>query len=313
MLVLMLLTMSSYGQDKVVYLQNDFIKAGFLPDVGGRMVYLAPVGESNFLLSDSVLWNETERITPKADSPFKPYNGFITWLGPQSQWWTQQNLLPNKKKRADVWPPDPFLIYSNFKIVKQTETSIVLEGPESPVTGIQLTKSFELIKHSIRIKVTAKNIRNSEVSWDLWSNARFPANTNFKVPVNSADMVRIKADETSLIDTMKYAIQDGYFTYQTELPSEKKLQRISKAFIYPSEGSIKVHRDNWELTLNFDRVPKNKIHPEQALVEVYNCSSADGRSDILELEHHSAYHKIKPGKSITLDEEWSFKKTSGKN
>lgn len=312
-IILTCFAVKAYTQDKVVYLKNENIRAGFLPDVGGRMVFLAPIGEPNFLLSDSTLWNEPEkdRITPTANSPFKPYNGLITWLGPQSAWWTRQDILPEKKKRADVWPPDPYLIYSKFEILEHTNTLLVMRGPGSPVSGVQLTKRFELKGNSIAISVTAKNIRKKSVAWDIWSNARFPATTNFKVPVSGNNMVRIKAEETTLVDTMKYNIQDGFFSYLPEMPSENKLQRISKAFIYPSAGTISVKKSDWELQLNFERVAKDEIHPEQALVEVYNCISANGQADLLELEHHSAYASIKPGKSIHLKEQWTFLKTSG--
>ena len=313
--LLLIFTIKAYGQQKVIYLENEFIKAGFLPDVGGRMVFLAPVGEANFLLSDSTLWNEspTERIEPKASSPFKAYNGVVTWLGPQSDWWTRQDILPDKKARADLWPPDPFLIYSNFKVVKHTATLLEMQGPESPVSGVQLFKRFELVENTIKMEVVAENIRDEELAWDLWSNARFPATTIFRVPVGNENDVRIKALENDRTDTMRYQFRKGYFTFLTEYPSNSKQQRISKAFIYPAFGQILVINQMWNLTIQFDRVDKEKIHPEQALVEVYNCLSKDGRSDILELEHHSAYQVLQPGESMRLAEVWTIKKEPIRN
>ena len=313
--ILVLLALDSFSQDKVLYLQNEYIKAGFLPDVGGRMVFLAPEGESNFLLSDSALWNESqsERVELKADTPFKPYNGFISWVGPQSAWWTKQDILPKKKEGADVWPPDPFLIYSNFEVIEHTNNLLVLQGTESPVSGVQLIKKYELDGNSIKIEVTAKNIRKNTIEWDLWSNSRFPAFSNFRVPVDSEEQIRIDAKENGFVDIVKYKFENGYFTFIPELPAGEKKQRISKAFIYPSTGDIQVQRGDWKLDINFEKVPLEKIHPEQALIEVYNCITSNGLNNVLELEHHSAYQTIKPGEAIKLKEVWTFEKKPAQN
>lgn len=307
-IVFLFIVFAGLGQDKLIYLQNEIIKAGFLPDVGGRMVYLSPVGSENFLLSDSLLWNEpqSERIVPEPNSPFKPYNGFITWVGPQSGWWKQQNLLPEKRERGDMWPPDPYLIYSNFKVVEHTNHLLVMEGPESPVSGIKLVKRYELIGSSISIEVSATNIRNEAVAWDLWSNARFGAFTLFRVPVEEPGLVKIKSEENSKFEIVQHQFEDGNFSFLPEYPSNEKKNRISKAFIYPAKGEMMVSKGAWNLTINFDLVPLEAIHPEQGMVEVYNCVSFNKPSCILELEHHSAYKTLRTGEQMSLKEVWTF-------
>ncbi len=80
--------------------------------------------------------------------------------------------------------------------------------------------------------------------------------------------------------------------------------KVSKAFIYPSEGKITVKKPYGIMTINFELIDRSLIHPEQALVEVYNCISADGRSNILELEHHSAFKTLQPGESMVMEEAW---------
>ncbi|MFA9388602.1 MAG: DUF4380 domain-containing protein [Prolixibacteraceae bacterium] len=307
--LIILISMMGYSQTKVVYLENEYLKAGFLPDVGGRMVFIAPLGVRNFLYSDADLWDEpeTDRIDPKPGSPFKPYNGLITWLGPQSAWWTQQDILPAKKKNADVWPPDPYIIYSNYTIVEATKVRLVLESPPSPISGVKLTKIFELTGDSMVIEVIARNIRKKDVSWDLWSNARFDAYTKFRLAVESEKDIRIDIDENLEIDFMRHSYVGGFFSFIAEKPSKSKEQRVSKAFIYPKRGEIIVTKNDWELFINFEKVERNLIHPEQALVEVYNKISTGGKTDILELEHHSAYKTLRPGQEMSSKEVWSFK------
>lgn len=306
---LLFLGMSLFAaKQKPISIENNQVKAVFLPDVGGRMVYFAPIGGENFLYSDSTLWNEpeTERIKPSADAKFKPYNGFITWVGPQSEWWTHQNLMPHKKERADVWPPDPYLIYSTCEIIEKTDTSISLEIKCSPISGISLIKKFTLNDNKLIIEVTGKNCRETSISWDLWSNARFDAFTPFKVPANDESIQKIQTEENKFKEITRHKIEGGYFTFIPELPNDKNKQRISKAFIYPLRGELLVEKKNHQLKIEFEKVPKENIHPEQALVEVYNCVSARGINNILELEHHSAYQTLKPNEEIKLVETWSI-------
>lgn len=304
------LVLQGYAQDKVIYLENDQIKIGILPDVGGRMVFAAPIGEENFLLSDSALWNEPQENRPevKPNTFFKPYFGFITWVGPQTAWWQKQDLMPNLKQRSAEWPPDPYLVFSNYEVLEHTKTLLVLQGPESPITGVQFNKRYELKGNSIEISVVSKNIRDEQMEWDLWTNARFAYDTEFSVPVSDESQVRSTGRENNFVDAMKYEIKDGKFTFLPEKPSGTKRQRVSKAFIYPDEAVINVVKGQWKLDIKFDKVPKDQIHPEQALIEVYNNTTSNGRDDVLELEHHSAYQTLNAGATMSLSEVWTFEK-----
>ncbi|MCF8361146.1 MAG: DUF4380 domain-containing protein [Prolixibacteraceae bacterium] len=295
--------------NNIEIIQNENVKVVVLVDVGGRMVFFGRPTSGNMLYSDSTLWNEPEsdRISPDVYSPFKPYNGFITWVGPQSDWWVQQDLAPVKKKNKDLWPPDPFLIYSTFDVLEKNDSTLVIESPESPVSGVKLIKTFSLSGNSLFIEVEAINCRDEKLAWDLWSNARFDAFTKFRVPVEHRSDVNIQAENSSMLEIVAHQINDGVFTFLPEPPVDNKKRRISKAFIYPERGEITVFKLHGQLVIEFDKVPKEKIHPEQALVEVYNCVSANGETDLLELEHHSAYQEINPGENLTLTETWTLK------
>jgi hypothetical protein len=47
-------------------------------------------------------------------------------------------------------------------------------------------------------------------------------------------------------------------------------------------------------------VPVERLHPEQAAVEIYRGASTE--EDILELEMHSAYETLAPGSSLGFEQ-----------
>lgn len=302
-----LLNLSSVN-GQTLELNNGEMRAVFLPGVGGRLVFLGTPGGGNILFSDSTLWNEAESermpVEPRPGYDFKAYNGFISWLGPQSDWWNQQDVLPEKK--GDLWPPDPYLVYGQFEVNKQSTSELVMTGPESAISGIKMIKSFRLDGRLLHISTSAVNVRSAPVSWDVWSNARFNAFARARVPVNKNSVLKIETVNNQEREILEHEISDGFFSFLPELPENNRKRRMSKAYLYPAEGTMMVESMNYRLSITFDLIPARLIHPEQALVEVYNCVSADGTSDLLEMEHHSAYHTMAPGDTITLREVWKL-------
>lgn len=293
---------------EMIYIQNDKIKIGILTDVGARMVYLSYNNSENMLLADSTQWHEdsSQRIIPSANSDFKAYNGFISWLGPQSSWWVQQDANLERREQAAVWPPDPYIIYGDFEVVSRTTNSIALRGGNSPVSGVQLVKSFTLEGNKVHISVEAKNCRDVAVQWDLWSNIRVHGETSYFVPAVKASSVRVEGHCDSIQDIMDYKLDGGLFTTCPELPLEGKQQRIVKAFLHPNEGSIVALTKGNMFHVKFDLLSKEEIHPEQGFVEIYHLKSQNSDDDILELEHHGAYSEIAPNASIHLNETWEM-------
>ena len=82
----------------LVWLLNDKIEVGILPEVGGRIVVLRKPGGMNMLKSDTLQWQPPwPEISLQAG--FIPYNGHIVWLGPQRKWWARQDLNDQRKNR----------------------------------------------------------------------------------------------------------------------------------------------------------------------------------------------------------------------
>jgi hypothetical protein len=300
-------TTSNMKEEKVIYLARNEIKVGLLPDVGGRIVHLSTAGSENVLKSDPDLWNEPEgeRPKPTPDTGFKAYNGHIVWLGPQSEWWLHQDVNPALKEKASPWPPDPYLIYGHYKTIGQTDHFIVLQSPESPITGMQLTKKIELRENGeIYFEVTGKNTRDEDISWDLWLNTRLDGYQKCYVPVGEKGIVRMDSEQTAKKDTMLYEVVDGYFTFLPQLPSGDKKIRVAKAFLYPARPLIAAFTGDALFMIHFDKHVMDEIHPEQALVEIYNAVTPDDEDALLELEYHAPYKTLKPGESMKAHEIW---------
>jgi hypothetical protein len=293
--------------ERVIYIQNEFLKAGVLPGVGGRLVYLARPGEENLLKSDSALWFEPERdfLEPTPDAGFKAYNGHIIWPGPQTEWWMHQNLNPDRRDRKAIWPPDPYLIYTPSRIAEHTEASILLYGEESPISGVRIDKRYTLSGNSIRIDVTMVNTSDKPVAWDIWSNTRFEVNTGFFVPYCEEGILRLESEESKNTDRLDYHIRDGAFAFVPTPPGSGKERRYSKVFLHPRKGVMVAVRDSTMMVMNFPYESEEKIHPDESFVEVYQMITSDGSGDLLELEHHSAYTRLQPGESFELSETWN--------
>lgn len=305
------LNFSLWAQDTnaLIFLENNDLKVGIVCNAGGRLVYLGTHGGDNIIHSDFDELTHTfpEVIAPSDTAGFIPYNGFITWLGPQSQWWQQQNVNLNRKNAQAVWPPDPYIIYGEFEVKKRKQNSLSIVGKPSPISGVQLMKTFKLKGDQLHITVEAINTSSKTVSWDIWSNIRVDGSTPFFVPGIDAEMTRITPRVDDQHQAMNHLLEDGLFTTILEKPSGLKPMRHMKAFLYPEHGEIFAFPKNHLLQITFDKVPNHKIHPEQGFVEIYNLIAHDASLNLLELEHHGPYTAIEPGSSLFHSETWTVR------
>ena len=294
--------------NKMIYLENTKLKIGVLTDVGGCMVYFGSPDGQNLLKSDTSLWNQpaSSHVKPSAFSMFKQYFGMISWVGPQSEWWKHQNINQKRLKNAAVWPPDPFITLGQYQVLEKTDSTLKIISPKSPVSNVQLTKEFKLAGNKLLITVSAKNTSDSTISWDLWTNARFNVDTKYMVPTSEKGLQRVTTDESPVKEKMEYKLENGVFHFVPKEISAGKIQQYGKAFIYPEACNILVIKDKYLLKMSFEKVAMEKIHPEQALVEVFQSLSNAGGDNLLELEHHSAFKTLKPGESFQLTDTWSL-------
>lgn len=302
--------MATEHGESVVYIHNGNVQVGILVEVGGTIVSLRYKGGKNILHSDSTLWNEpkADRLPVTADTLWKAYHGHTVWLGPQADWWVKQDLNPYLKITKTNWPPDPWLIFSQYKILQQTDSNIIIQSPESPIWGVCMTKNISISNAGkVLLVVMVKNTGSKPISWDIWMNTYMNGTDKAYVPIVHIKDIRMD----SLKNDMPSVINNGYFTFEPKRPEKGVLVMDSKAFIYPSEPFIAAFTKENLLLVRFEKHKKSSIHPNQSLVELYNTLTIDRTQDLLELEYHSPYKTLKSGASMQAWETWEVYAYSG--
>ena len=265
---------------------------------------LRAAGGENLLNADPRFWQEP---LPPAGlrTPFDAWNGHTYWVGPQSAWWTQQDLDAERRQAKAVWPPDPFHETARYEVIEQSATRVRLASPPSPITGLKRELAVELVgPRRVRLRVTATNVRETEVAWDLWSNTR--------VRPEGWAYVRLGPDGIRKIDgpgdgspAYPHAVLRGFFVSPPgERPVPPQTQRTSKTFLRPADSQVAYFRGHELLLKRTEPASEARLHPEQALVELYRASGRGPEDDLLELEMHGPYETLAPGGTMSFEETW---------
>lgn len=298
---------------QLITLSNGTIEIGILPAVGGRLVRASLTEYENILQADSAQWNESPEKRPNLDpkAPFKAYNGSITWLSPQSEWWTKQDSFPDLKKSRSLWPPDPILTLAPYQITSQKPNEISLVSPESSYSKVQFTKIYRIEGNKVTLTTRARNCSKDTVSWGLWHNTRLNGWDNVFVKADSAALLKTEYLNHSEIRKPELRYRDGFFTYDVAVPENAKVIYKSKSFLNVKTPLIAgFHKNQW-LIIRSDAIDNTQIHPEEARIELYIENSYQAASDLQELEIQYAYQKIAPGASIEASETWEILPGSG--
>lgn len=290
-------------------LSNSAIKAEITPDIGGRLLSFGFRDQPSFLLlADLATKNTRPQVSAESDNI--GYFGHEMWVGPQSQWWTQQKANPKRAAEKSVWPPDPYLILARNLVLEQNPERVVLKSPESPITGVQMIKAYSLVperKNSLKLQVRATNIRKENISWDIWFNTRVPSNTLVYVPVADAVDVLQKNMEDANNAALVYTINDGILSLDMTPPPAGKFSRKGKLMIQPSQGWMAGFRDKQVFVIQFPLQPKSAIHPEQGQVELYNeYNPSNIEGGLLEMEMHAPFKQLAPKEFMIADETWTI-------
>jgi hypothetical protein len=308
------------AEKHLVLLANDKAVVGVLPQVGGRVVLYRAANGPNVLLSDEKQWAQTPETAPQPSprAGFVPYNGHIVWVGPESEWWTQQSVNDDRRKRKAGWPPDPYLEYGRYEVVARTPASLRMIGPESPVCGLKLVKEVRLLPDgSVVLRAEGTNIRDTAVSWDLWSNTRLPASAACYVPIREAgagdrpaaanqprNELREEAKSVRVEGALPWVVRDGFFHFLPSSLPEGKAELKAKAFIDPADGFLAAFHSGYCFLKRTAPLLREKIHREQAFIEVYLGFSRNSSETLLELEFHSEHRVLQPGEKMALEETW---------
>lgn len=297
----------SLKKQQVITLSNNELQISVCTKSGGRLVFLGLKGASNMLKVNPDIWEGPTSIpaNPTPFDEFVGYNGAIMWLSPQSEWWTQQDVNPQRKLERSVWPPDPYLIYGNNEVISLNDSSVILRSPYSPVSGITMYKTFSINKNTLFISTRITNDADYDVAWGIWSNARFDINTLFFVPDVNDSSLWFTFDSSGKQSRVAHSLENQNFSFIIPDDSLKgSSDFMTKAYMYSKTGHIVAANNGQMLVMSFNPAKPEKIHPNHGLIEIYIETSTDGENNLLELEHHSEYKKLRPGESLVYDQKW---------
>jgi len=225
-------------------------------------------------------------------------------VGPQSAFWSQQDLKPDLEKARAVWPPDPFNEAGRFDVVEKTAGLVRLEGQPSPVTGLSFVHEYEITdERTVRMKTTATNRRTTPVAWDLWPNTRFRTDAWPYVSPDPTQMLRMEGPPAGDRDATLHPSEarGGWLTLPPgRKPGGGKARMWVKAFVRPTQGLIACFAGKQLVLIRAPMVPKAKLHPEQAFIELYRAVGKG--TDVLELEMHGSYETLAPGASMSFEQ-----------
>jgi len=289
----------------VLRLSNPALTLGLVPGLGGRIVELRVEGGDNLLDSDPRSWQEP---FPPADlrTPFEPWNGHTYWVGPQSEWWTQQDMDPERRSAKATWPPDPFHETARYQVRERSRSRARLESPPSPITGLRRKLEVELVgARRVRIRVTATNGRPTPVAWSFYSNTR--------VRPDGWAYVRLAPDGIKRIDGPRdgspypHRVVRGFFVSPPGVkPGPAETPLTADAFLRPVEARIAYFRGHQLFLKRTETFSEVRLHPEETPVEIYRSSGGGRDAALLELELHGPYEKLPPGQAMSFEETWDI-------
>jgi hypothetical protein len=292
---------------EVVKLENTRVAIEITPGLGGRVLAFSLKDHDNLLKTGSLVQSmPNPEVSEKSENI--AYLGHINWVGPQTLWWTQQKANMQRYKEKALWPPDPYIIFSKNRIIEHSSDRLVIEGVKSPVSGVQLEKSFFLPDDNqaiVQLDVAATNIREEKVAWDLWFNTRVFSSTKVYVPVASHADVRVNSFLNEITAPVEYSLVDGVLSFDISAPPPGKIKREGKLHIQPSRGWMAGFTDDQVLIIKFQLHPKELIHPDQGQVELYlKHQPNDLQEGLIEMQVHSPFLTLAPGESMRARELW---------
>ncbi len=297
---------------KVLHLSNKAIEIEVAPRIGGRLTVLRRPGGKNLLLtSPKNVTSVDESAVPalrRDKAKFRKFFGHIVWLGPQTDWWRQQDFDLTAKRHGELWPPDPWLEFGDYKIIKQTQNELVLKGPHSNCSGVTLTKTYTLgTDATVKLTVTAVNTGKKTVRWGLWSNTRVSSSAKVYALVNPRKHLHYQMDtwNTEHERLFTYELTNGFFHFQEpEKLSSKITAYKGKVGFTPSVPIIAAFIDS-ELLLKATS-PVSQVAPGHYPVEIYREINREYLESVYELEFHGKYKTIAPGERISMVEIWQL-------
>ncbi|NRA39865.1 MAG: DUF4380 domain-containing protein, partial [Planctomycetes bacterium] len=260
--------------------------------------------------ADEKLWQQEKwseiTITPKRWGVYPQYFGHSIWLGPQDAWYNQQDIYDYMHNKT--WPPDKHLNLTEYSITNQSTSSITVQSPHSPVSGLSLQKNYRLVNNTVQIEVTAKNISDKNLRWNLWSLCRVPGDTHVWCHADNTAHYVSNANSKNPSIRMQvhkdwaYLDQSGQGDHRQ---TKGSLPRVGKYATGSSTPVIAAFQAQNLILISFNHVSVKDIPPGHSLIEIFQAAASKDQS-FIELEHHDRYTRLAPGESMQLQEQWEI-------
>ncbi|MDN4503617.1 DUF4380 domain-containing protein [Alteromonadaceae bacterium BrNp21-10] len=297
-------------------ISSDFVDMVITPNAGGRVIHFSAAGKKNVLLVGKDIL-EQPQPTISYFGQHIDYFGHIVWLGPQNSWWTYQTKNQQRREARAPWPPDPYIVLAENKVLKSNDKQITLQGIDSPISGVRLSKSFTLTpnKQQVELLAAAQNIQAGSISRDIWFNTRVASDAVIYVAVDSTDNIRFDGSNDPLKSYPVYSLENGFLQLKNpNIFADNIKRRSGKLFIQPTAGWIAAFVNQQLFVIEFKLNAQSSIHPEQGQIELYyNFDGLGAAAGLIELEVHSPYQSFVAGESISAKEWWSIYPYAGPN
>ncbi len=297
---------------QVRYLKASNMQIGVLLN-GGNLVDLRLAGQPNMMDTDSSKWNTLGKNMPSTLAKDRvEYRGHTSWLSPQTSWWQYQSIDLKHKAKKDTWPPDPYLTQLPYQVIEQSSNRLVIQSPKSNITGMQLTKTFE-IQGDQKLKLTtqATNISDHPMVWGLWSNTRVKAAGTASIPVKADSEVIVQHVNPWKNPDPQYRFKvlrdHGWLslTNETNVPFASK--RDTKLRVDPAERLIIYRLADQVLIKQTSPIDTSKLADGHRSIEAYRSESQSGPTEeLLEIQFLYPTDTVEPGQSIEASEQWTL-------
>lgn len=278
-------------------------------DAGGRVMLLRRGDSGNVLYSEPALW-AVEPPQPQPSSEWRAFNGHMTWIAPQQQFWARQDLLPDRRDGAADWPPDPYIIFGRFRVLEMEAGRLLIEGQDSPVSGVRLRKEFLITADGGVIhRVWARNIAGREITLNLWSNTRVRGDWLGLARVEAKDMFMVQHRNWEPLEKrmLNWDVIDGWFHFVpvpfVEFPAGV-VSINAKVMLNPREGIIVAVGPTAALVKRFALPGADNLYPGQGQVEIFQEVSTDSGKNVTELEFYGRYLTLAPEEETMIEERW---------
>lgn len=280
------------------------------PRVAGRITSFRLRGGVNVLCSIATdkLPSPLPELVCDKDHFLRLY-GHVMWLGPQTDWWQQQETEETAKARRYVWPPDPYWEFAEFTVVSREKGAIVLKSPHSPFSGVTMTKEIRLTPGGEAVlKTLIENTGSKPVKWGLWSNTRISGDAVvFALPQSQKELrFEFSTWESPRERPLMFDAGEGFI----RLPASER-QRIpdggkltGKLFVLPRKPVIAAFIGKTLFLKRTKAVAPTEIAPGHSQIELFGEKSNDPARSFYELEFHGEYAELVPGQSLSMEEIW---------